>query len=167
LLSGSTVPIIQKESPGYGCTLWAELVLKSDAENNPSPKIISYLSSSACMDETIKKNKSDEEETSPESVGERAAKDLLVQIAQRGLVDVYHQSLLIEFMAMCPPNVVRARIGKILSPHGIGTLQRLQDFFGLVFKLDEHSNDQQQHNKLGIVLSCVGHGIMNVARKVT
>lgn len=65
-------------------------------------------------------------------------------------------------MACCPQDVVRARIGSKLDSRCIKTLRDVKECLNVVFKIVNSSSEGG-----GIMLSCVGSGVSNVARKVT
>lgn len=138
-------------SPGYGLTLWAELVNPEQAKHQAIVQIASVTGASGTY---VK-------DDTPEGTGLRVSRALFAQIANHGSVDITHQSLMIMLMALCPEQVVRVNFGKTLSEHAIGTLREVKEFLGITFKI---ASDSQ--TKI-INLTCVGNGVGNFARKVT
>lgn len=94
----------------------------------------------------------------PEEVGKLAARRLLEEVSRGGHVDIFHQSLVLLFMALCPEDVSRCRLGP-LSPHTIRCLREFRQFFGVTFKVkpDPETNT--------ILFSCLGSGYGNFSRK--
>lgn len=97
--------------------------------------------------------------STPEDIGEYAAKLLLEEINKRGCVDTSLQSLALLLMVLCPEDVSKIRIGK-LSQYTIQYIRHLKDFFGITFKIKEDENTNT------LIFSCVGIGYSNVSRKV-
>jgi len=142
-------------SPGYGLTLWCELVDPKLAETTHADTlpIASVVGTSGVYVD---------EKDSPEALATRVAHDLVKELKQRGSVDHFHQSLIILLMANCPEEVVRANIGLVLSEHAVGTLRVVHQFLGVQFNI----TPSKEHHGC-ILISCVGNGVGNFARKVT
>lgn len=70
----------------------------------------------------------------PEDMGSDAAARLLTEIARGGCLDTSSQPLVLTFMALCPEDVSRVRVGQ-LGPGAIATLRLLRDVWGIKFKL--------------------------------
>mmetsp|Transcript_1384 Transcript_1384/g.4809 ORF Transcript_1384/g.4809 Transcript_1384/m.4809 type:complete len:392 (-) Transcript_1384:2279-3454(-) len=96
----------------------------------------------------------------PEDVGELAAAQLLEEVRRGGVVDSLHQSFLLSLCALTPEDVSRVRLGKI-TQHTVQSLRHIKDQLGVVFDLQPHSASGT------VVLSCVGSGISNLARRAT
>jgi len=94
----------------------------------------------------------------PEDVGRVCAKALLEEISEGGCIDANHQSLFCLLMAMGPEDVSRVRVGK-LSPHAVATLRLIRDFWKLQFKITPDPATKT------VILSCLGTGFVNMARK--
>jgi RNA 3'-terminal phosphate cyclase-like protein len=94
----------------------------------------------------------------PEDVGRVCAKALLEEISEGGCVDANHQSLFCLLMALGPEDVSRLRVGK-LSPHAVATLRLIRDFWKVQFKITPDPETRT------VVLSCLGVGFINMARK--
>ena len=82
---------------------------------------------------------------------------MLEEIARRGVCDTSTQPLLLIFMVLCDEEVSRLRVGK-LSRYSMQLLRDLRDFFGVVFSLNEETDGT-------VVLTCVGVGFKNLARR--
>eukprot|EP00003_Mantamonas_plastica_P000626 TRINITY_DN1049_c0_g1_i1.p1 TRINITY_DN1049_c0_g1~~TRINITY_DN1049_c0_g1_i1.p1 ORF type:complete len:379 (-),score=97.12 TRINITY_DN1049_c0_g1_i1:1157-2233(-) len=95
----------------------------------------------------------------PEDVGKRASMALLQEIQRGGFVDTLCQSMMLLFMVVCPEDVSRIRLGK-LSRYTVLHLRQLKDFFGVQFnvKADKETGS--------VVMSCVGVGYVNLAKKI-
>ena len=59
-----------------------------------------------------------------------------------------------------PQDVSKVRFGA-LTPHAVECLRHIRDFFGVTFKLDA---DQESRT---VLLTCLGLGYTNFAKKVT
>ena len=142
------------ESPGYGLSLWCELVDPKLAETTHSDKLppTSVLGVAGAYQ--------DADSDSPENIGSRVSKMLLKQIALKGSIDVFNQSLVIMLMATSPEEAVRCNVGMELSKHAIGTLRVVDQFLGVRFNITRSPSGQ-------VLLACVGNGVGNFARKVT
>jgi len=140
-------------SPSFGMSIWAEIVSEQDARDNPSSKVMVH--SMLGVSDGVQK------EETPEATGQRVANEFLKQVAARGMVDDFMQPLLVTLMAVCPQDVVRARVGQALTPDCIQTLRCCKTFLSIVFKIVEDRDGQ------GTLLSCVGAGTVNLARKIT
>ena len=95
----------------------------------------------------------------PEQVGERGAKLLLEEIARRGVCDTSVQPLVLLFMLLCDEEVSRVRFGR-LSPYAQQMLRDLRRIFGVTFKIEEDATNDT------VVLTCLGLGYSNLARRV-
>lgn len=67
-------------------------------------------------------------------MGVDVAGRLLTEIARGGCVDTASQPLLLTFMALCPEDVSRVRLGQ-LGPAAIATLRLINEVWGLQFRL--------------------------------
>lgn len=139
-------------SAGYGVSVVAETttgcLISADAT-------VSYPN----VDEMSEQSKKPEL-MSPEDLGEQVASMLLEEVAQGGVVDSTHQSLLFMLCALCPPDVSKVRVGQ-LTPHAIESLRNIKEFLDVKFiiKPDPNSNT--------VSLKCVGAGVKNLARKIS
>eukprot|EP01102_Stenamoeba_stenopodia_P005068 TRINITY_DN15572_c0_g1_i1.p1 TRINITY_DN15572_c0_g1~~TRINITY_DN15572_c0_g1_i1.p1 ORF type:complete len:388 (-),score=79.54 TRINITY_DN15572_c0_g1_i1:17-1084(-) len=95
----------------------------------------------------------------PEDLGKMTAYLLLEEVYNRGVVDTTNQSFMLLFMVLCQEDVSKIRLGK-LSPHTILFLRVLKEFFGVQFKVDP------DHETKTTVLTCVGSGFKNIAKKI-
>eukprot|EP00744_Colponema_vietnamica_P016882 GILI01023708.1.p1 GENE.GILI01023708.1~~GILI01023708.1.p1 ORF type:complete len:359 (+),score=75.32 GILI01023708.1:47-1123(+) len=125
-------------SPGFGCSLVAE----------STSGILMSAESAARTDASVL----------PEDVGLKSAELLLEEIAKGGCVDTTHQWLMLHFMVLSPEDVSKIRLGK-LSPYCIQYLRHIRDFFGVVFKIRPDPSNGT------VLLSCLGIGYKNIARK--
>lgn len=96
----------------------------------------------------------------PETVGQEAALMLLEEIRKGGVVDSSHQCLVLQLMVLGPEDVCKVRFGSELTNNAINTLQLLFDAFGVMFKIKADPIDNT------ILVSCLGIGFKNMARKV-
>merc|ERR1712061_892103 len=107
----------------------------------------------ACKDE-------ESELCTPEGVGRAAARRLLAEINLDGVVDTAHQSLIIYYLSLGEETQPgRVRLSK-LSPAAAQMLRHIRDFLGVTFQIREDQGDSQT-----VVLSCLGAGITNTARR--
>lgn len=96
----------------------------------------------------------------PEDVGQRASRLLLEEARRGGCVDTVGQSLAFLLMALGPEDVSRVRCGQ-LSLHAVQTLRLIRDALGVTFKIRADAETGT------VLLSCLGSGHKNVAKKVT
>jgi len=137
------------KSPGFGISLTAEttngVFLSGDAF---SP--VMTTGSLPCV---------------PEDLGREAAHKLLDEIYRNGCVDSPFQSMSALFMALGKKDVSKMIMGP-LTQSMIQFLRDLRDFFGIVFKLenvkDEEDEDSIQEQ---VLLTCVGIGYTNLSRR--
>merc|ERR1712224_316358 len=143
------------ESPGYGVSLVAETIKKC------------LKSSDACaaMSEA-QEGKSNgiegavEELGSPEEVGRAAASRLLAEIDLDGVVDTVHQPMILYFLCLSEETKpARVRLSK-LSPSAVQMLRHIRDFLGVAFQIRPDHGDRET-----VVLSCLGAGVSNIARR--
>nr|GEZ81243.1 probable RNA 3'-terminal phosphate cyclase-like protein [Tanacetum cinerariifolium] len=111
-------------SPGYGISVVAETTSGCFLSVDTT---ISYARGNDDMDIDEKK-----ELMPPEEVGEEIASLLLGEIEQGGVVDSTHQGLLFLLCALCPQDISKVRVGKLV-PYGIETLRNIRDFLGVKF----------------------------------
>lgn len=147
------------QSPGFGLILIAETtngnIFSSEITSNPSS--------------TEKKT----DPTVPEDLAVEGAHLLLEEIFRGGCVDSSHQSLALLLMALGKKDVSKIVVGP-LSDFSIYFLRLLRDFFQITFKLETYKNEDDQNDgeplKLGadkVLLSCVGDGFTNLAKRTT
>lgn len=77
---------------------------------------------------------------------------------QGGCVDSTHQGLVFLLMALTPEDVSKVRVGR-LTEYSIQYLRHIYEFFGVTFKIVPDMSNKT------IILSCVGSGYKNIARK--
>ena len=141
-------------SPGFGLTMWCELVDTDILQVNQANKVptSSFVGVSGAF-------KSDEED-SPEDFAARITDLMLKQVSLRGCVDASHQSLLVLLMATCPEEIAKANLGRKLGKHVIGVLRLIKEFLHVQFKLSTEEDGF-------IMATCVGNGVGNFSRTVT
>lgn len=110
--------------------------------------------------------------TLPEDLGKDCANKLLDEIYRSGCCDSTFQWIMMLYMALGPKSVSKVVVGP-LSQYSIGFLQLLRDFFGITFKLDTFEEDKDVEDEEvdegaspRVVLTCVGIGYSNIAKKV-
>jgi RNA 3'-terminal phosphate cyclase-like protein len=96
--------------------------------------------------------------TVPEDLGKFVSELLCQEIKKGGCIDSSNQWLAFLFMALCPEDVSKLRIGK-LSEYGIQMLRNIDEFFGVRFKMDTDFKTST------VVLTCVGSGFKNLNKK--
>lgn len=95
---------------------------------------------------------------SPEDLGNFVSKLLCQEIQKGGCIDSNNQWLVLMYMALCPEDVSKVRLGK-LSEYGIQLMRHLDEFFGVRFKI------VPDYETSTVVLSCVGSGFKNLNKK--
>lgn len=138
------------ESPGYGLSLVSETITRL------------LKSADACADLSTESGVAAEEEelTTPEGVGRAAARRLLAEIDLDGAVDTAHQAVVLFFLSLSEETKpARVRLSR-LSPAAAQMLRHIRDFLGVVFQIREDQGDGKS-----VVLSCLGAGITNTARR--
>ena len=95
----------------------------------------------------------------PENIGKECAFLLLEEIKRGGVIDSSHQALILQLMILGPEDVCKVRFGE-LTEHTVLLLRLIKEAFGVVFKIVE---DKETNT---VILSCLGTGFQNVARKV-
>lgn len=142
-------------SPGYGISLVAETtsgcLISAECAAN-------YTANEEEGDVSDAKNQ--KAPILPEDIGSQGAMMLLEEIKQGGVVDSTHQGLLFLLCALCPEDVSKVRVGK-LSTYGIKTLRHIKDFLGVQFNIKPDPTTGT------VILTCVGCGYKNFARKVS
>ena len=125
----------------------------------------------------------------PETVGEEGAYRLLEEIRKGGIIDSFHQPLVLMLMVVTPEDVNKVRFG-VLTDQAVRTLRLLRDAFGVTFKIKEDltesipptTNDSGKVGGIGgksiegqesstvigntMFLSCLGTGYVNMSRKI-
>ncbi|XP_053684175.1 probable RNA 3'-terminal phosphate cyclase-like protein [Sabethes cyaneus] len=112
--------------------------------------------------------------TVPEDLGRDAAMRLLDEVYRGGCVDSTFQWMAALFMALGQKDVSKFLVGP-LSQYTIYFLQHLREFFGITFKLEnasgENENDDDDDDEMAgsnkVMLTCVGIGYSNYSKKVT
>jgi len=141
------------ESPGYGLSLVSESITRC------------LKSADACADLSSDRGGGvgEAEEASlgtPEGVGLAAARRLLAEIDLDGVVDTAHQALVLYFLSLGEETKPgRVRLSR-LSPSAAQMLRHIRDFLGIVFQIREDQGDSGT-----VLLSCLGAGITNTARR--
>eukprot|EP01100_Stratorugosa_tubuloviscum_P012117 TRINITY_DN55_c3_g1_i1.p1 TRINITY_DN55_c3_g1~~TRINITY_DN55_c3_g1_i1.p1 ORF type:complete len:378 (-),score=186.31 TRINITY_DN55_c3_g1_i1:147-1214(-) len=96
----------------------------------------------------------------PEDLAERTSNLLLEEVLKAGYADTSCQSFIALFMALCSEDVSKVLTGK-LSTYTMNFLRHIRDFFGVTFRIKSVENEES------LILTCVGCGFANNARKVT
>lgn len=88
------------------------------------------------------------------------ARRLLAEIDLDGATDTTHQALVLFFLALGDETKPgRVRLAK-LSPAAAQMLRHIRDFLGITFRIREDQGDSET-----VVLSCLGAGLTNTARR--
>ncbi|XP_039450362.1 probable RNA 3'-terminal phosphate cyclase-like protein [Culex pipiens pallens] len=143
-------------SPGYGINLVAET---TDGTQYAA--------------EAISKTLADGGNPSiPEDIGKEAAMKLLDEIYRGGCVDSTFQWMVTLYMALGQKDVSKFLIGP-LSQYTIYFLQHLREFFGVTFKLENASEEDdllddgdEMAGSNKVMVTCVGIGYSNYSKKV-
>ncbi|XP_058444494.1 probable RNA 3'-terminal phosphate cyclase-like protein [Malaya genurostris] len=143
-------------SPGYGVNLVAE--------TTDGTKFSAEATSRTLL--------SGENPSIPEELGKEAGLKLLDEIYRGGCVDSTFQWMVALFMALGQKDVSKFLIGP-LSSYSIYFLQHLREFFGITFKLenateedDDLGDDDANAGSNKVMLTCVGIGYSNYSKKV-
>lgn len=145
------------ESPGYGLSLVAETITRCLKSADASAEVEGNVSGSAEEPAAATAAVSLQ---SPEEVGEAAARRLLAEIDLDGVVDTAHQSLILYYLSLGEETKPgRVRLSR-LSPSAAQMLRHVHDFFGVKFQIREDQGDSGT-----VVLSCLGAGVTNTARR--
>lgn len=113
-------------SPGYGITLTAHTTsgcMYAAQRSTGPPPLGAVLPDAADAGPVL-----------PEDLAHDAGALLLDEVARGGCIGSPLQPLVLTFMALCPEDVSRLRLGA-LSPRAVATLRLLQAIWGVVFKL--------------------------------
>ena len=97
----------------------------------------------------------------PEDIGKSAVKRLLQDLKHGGCVDTSNQWIMLLFMALCPEDVSRIRLGK-LSEYTIAYLRLIRQMLGVTFRLTPDNSSMMPT----ILASCRGAGFANTAKRV-
>lgn len=107
----------------------------------------------------------------PEGVATDACNMLLEELDSGGCVDSGHACLALLYCALADSDVSRVRVGR-LSEAAVEFLRDLERFFGVVFAIKVKEREEEEDEDVedevkegGIVLSCIGVGLSNVARQ--
>lgn len=143
-------------SPGYGLSLVAESITRC----LKSADACAEIRGPDAIEDGSKEVDASGPLATPESVGIAAARRLLAEIDLDGVVDTAHQAMVLYFLSLgdeIKPG--RVRLSK-LSPAAAQMLRHIKDFLGISFQIRE------DHGEAGtVVLSCLGAGITNTARR--
>lgn len=96
----------------------------------------------------------------PEDLGVRCATLLLEEIRRGGCIDQTAQHLCFLWMCLSSEDVTRVRVGA-LSKYSICALRLYKEAFGVEFKVNPSSNEEQDKT---IIMSCLGTGYRNMAK---
>lgn len=147
------------KSPGYGLTL----VSTSTTSALHSAEALSRPASDSSSDGQ------DQEQRTPEELGAQAAYELLSSISDGSCVDKGMEWLACLCMALGSEDVGRVRVTGPLDPLLVQFLRDLKDFFGVTMKVrplrELPSNADVEVPEEALVLSCVGMGYANIAKK--
>lgn len=99
--------------------------------------------------------------TLPEDIGRSAVKRLLQDLKHGGCIDTTNQWLPLLFMALCPEDVSRCRLGKI-SEYTIAYLRLLRQVLGVTFRLTPDTSTLTPT----VIASCRGIGYTNTSKSV-
>ncbi|KAK0077565.1 hypothetical protein PV325_003740 [Microctonus aethiopoides] len=102
----------------------------------------------------------------PEDLGKEAAMKLLDEIYRNGCVDSPFQRMAALFMALGKKDVSKILVGP-LTQATIQFLRDLKDFFGVVFKLEQAKDEEDDDVTLDqVLMTCVGIGYSNLSRRM-
>mmetsp|Transcript_76361 Transcript_76361/g.223942 ORF Transcript_76361/g.223942 Transcript_76361/m.223942 type:complete len:381 (-) Transcript_76361:98-1240(-) len=143
------------ESPGYGLSLVAETITRGLKSADATADL-----SAKSADSGADKEADEGDMGTPEGVGLIAARRLLAEINLDGVVDTAHQALILYFLSLGEEiRPSKVRLSK-LSPAAAQMLRHIRDFLGVAFQIREDQGDGDT-----VVLSCLGAGIANTARR--
>lgn len=106
----------------------------------------------------------------PEDLGKQAAMKLLDEIYRGGCCDSTFQWLVCLYMTLGQKNVSKFVTGP-LSQYTINFLQLIREFLGVTFKLEDfkdedvEEDDDQDQSSNKVIMTCVGIGYSNIARR--
>eukprot|EP00897_Mesotaenium_endlicherianum_P003423 jgi/Mesen1/3108/ME000184S02169 len=140
-------------SPGYGVSLVAETTTGCLVSAESAAEHLN-------RDDDSRDAGGREAALLPEDVGTHAARCLLQQIKQGGVVDSTHQGLLFLLCALCPEDVSKVRSGP-LTPQAIRTLRDIKEFLGVQFNIKPDASSET------VILSCIGSGFKNMSKKIS
>jgi len=147
------------DSPGYGISLVAETITRCLKSADATAVI--RPDGEGPVEEEGQAGEKPADLATPEGVGEAAARRLLAEIDLDGAVDIAHQSMVIYFLSLGEETKPgRVRLSK-LSPAAVQMLRHIRDFLGVVFQIKEDHHGESNT----VVLSCLGAGITNTARR--
>ena len=95
----------------------------------------------------------------PEELGQTVARSLLAEIERRGCVDTMGQWSFLLLMLLSTEDVSKVRLGR-LAQLTVDCLRLYRDFFGVTFKV------QPDPDSKTVVLSCLGIGYSNIAKRI-
>lgn len=149
------------ESPGYGLSLVAETITRCLKSSDACAEIGDGSAGGEEREQDTSRDASAAAVLeSPEEVGEAAAKRLLAEIDLDGVVDTVHQSIILYYLSLSEETKpARVRLSR-LSPAAAQMLRHIRDFFGVKFQIKEDHGDTGT-----VVLSCLGAGVTNTARR--
>lgn len=99
----------------------------------------------------------------PEELGIRVAKMLLLEIKKSGCLSSISQWIGILFMVLGPEDISKIRISE-LNRFNIALLRDIYTFFGTTFKIQQDMD--KEHSLSTVILTCLGTGYTNVNKKV-
>lgn len=146
-------------SPGFGLSLVAETITRCLKSADACADVGGDKPASGIREADKKGEFGSLSLASPEDVGIAAARRLLAEIDLDGVVDTVHQATMLFFVSLSEEiRPSRLRLSK-LSPSAVQMLRHIRDFLGVSFNIREHGNTDT------VVLSCMGAGIGNTARR--
>ena len=98
--------------------------------------------------------------TRAEATGALAARRLLWELAQGGVVDSTFQAVPLVYAVFGPPELTQLRLGATLTPRTVGLLRLIHTFLGIKFTFVPDPATQS------IVVSAVGIGYRNMFRRM-
>lgn len=147
-------------SPGYGLSLVAESITRCLKSADACADMAGIDGDEAPAQKDQSEMEAELDLGTPEGVGIMAARRLLAEINLDGVVDTAHQALVLYFLSLGEETKPgRVRLSK-LSPSAAQMLRHIRDFLGIAFRIQEDHGDSGT-----VVLSCLGAGITNTARR--
>lgn len=105
----------------------------------------------------------------PEDMGKQVAMKLLDEIYRGGCCDSTFQWLVCLYMTLGQKNVSKFVTGP-LSQYTINFLQLIREFLGVTFKLEDFKDEEADEDEVDqssnkVIMTCVGIGYSNIARR--
>lgn len=144
------------ESPGFGISLVAETITRCVK----SADVCAIINGNEASDAAPGAGNSENALDNPEAVGAACARRLLAEIDLDGAIDTSHQALILYFLSLCEEiRPSRVRLSR-LTPQAAQMLRHIRDFLNVIFQIRPDQGDGNT-----VVLSCIGVGITNTARR--